>query len=257
MRKHFPYLILLVLLVLFLNSCTPPTTIPIKTVNFMHPGGKRQETLLVFLPGIRDMVAVFADEGFVSAARMSGIKADMIGVEAHLGYYEKKEFLPRLKADVIAPARLLGYKNIWLVGISLGGFGAIWYDIENPGDLTGIVALAPYLGEPEVVEDVARAGGLHGWRPAANAELDDQHRIWRGLKSYERRQMCAGRVYLGYGRQDKFAVPDGMLAAVLPPEQVFTIEGGHDWSAWRPLWDSILKSPAFAMSGRESPPSRQ
>jgi pimeloyl-ACP methyl ester carboxylesterase len=211
----------------------------------MQSRGNRQNTLLVFLPGIHDSANVFAEEGFVSAARASGIKADMIGVEAHLGYYEKKEFLPRLKQDVIDPARRQGYENIWLVGISLGGFGAIWYDLENPGDMTGIVALAPYLGEPEIVAEVAQAGGLKAWRTAANLELDDQHKIWRGLKSYERRERCEGRVYLGYGRQDKFATPDGMLAAILPQKQIFTIEGGHDWSAWRPLWDEILKSGAL------------
>lgn len=252
MRRNFLVSILIILIAALLPSCTPPTTVPIKTVDLSPPGGKQRQTLLVFLPGIRDKAAVFAEEGFVSAVRASGIKADMIGVEAHLGYYVKKEFLPRLKEDVIAPARRLGYTNIWLVGISLGGFGAIWYDIENPGDLTGIVILAPYLGEPEVVEEVARAGGLTFWHPVLNGKIDDQHKIWRGLKTYEMRENSEHRVYLGYGLQDKFATADGLLAAVLPPTQVFTIEGGHDWSAWRPLWDSILKSRAFARSGRGS-----
>jgi pimeloyl-ACP methyl ester carboxylesterase len=247
-KRHFPFLIMCVMSLLFLSSCTPPTTVPIGTVNFMQSEGDRQHTLLVFLPGIHDSTAAFAEEGFVSAVRANGIKADMIGVEAHVGYYLKKEFLPRLKQDVIDPAKRQGYENIWLVGISLGGFGAIWYDLENPGDLTGIVAFAPYLGEQDVVAEVAQAGGLQAWRPATNVELDDQHRIWRGLKSYEKLERCEGRVYLGYGRQDKFAISDGMLAAVLPQMQVFTIEGGHDWSAWRPLWDTILKSKVLTQS---------
>ena len=195
--------------------------------------------------------------GIVAAVRANGIQADMVGVDAHLGYYVKKEFLPRLKTDVISPARRLGYENIWLVGISLGGFGAIWYDLENPGDVAGIVALAPYLGEPEVVDEVARAGGLTVWQPQRNIGNDDQHRIWRGLKNYERREKNEQRVYLGYGLQDKFAAADGLLAAVLPPAQVFTVEGGHDWSAWRPLWEAIMKSRAFARSRRESSLSRQ
>lgn len=257
MTRLFLLPALFVLLELCLASCTPPTTIPIKTVDFTQSGGKRQKTLLVFLPGIRDKAAVFAEEGFVAAVRANGIQADMIGVEAHLGYYVKKEFLPRLKEDVITPARRLGYTNIWLVGISLGGFGAVWYDIENPGDLAGIVVLAPYLGEPEVVEEVAGAGGVRSWHPPSNGEIDDQRKIWRGLKNYERHEKSEQRAYLGYGLQDKFAVADGLLAAVLPPGQVFTIEGGHDWSTWRPLWDEILISRAFARKGRErllSPP---
>ena len=251
MTRRILLLILLSLFAACLLSCTPQTTVPIGTVNFTRPGESRQDTLLVFLPGLRDNSGVYADEGFVAAAARSGIKADMIGVDAHLAYYLEKKFLKRLKEDVIDPAKRKGYRKIWLVGISLGGFGALWYDIENPGDLTGIVALSPYLGDQEMVDEVSRAGGLAAWHPPAGGDLDDQHRIWRGLKSYERRESCAGRVYLGYGLQDKFATPDGMLAAVLPPEQVFTIEGGHHWPVWRTLWDDILKSRVFDKDGKD------
>lgn len=248
MTRHILFLIPFVLLALFLFSCTPPITVPVKTVNFTPSDGKRRATLLVFLPGLRDRSAVFADKGFISALRASGVEADMIGVDAHLEYYVKKQFLVRMKEDVIDPAKRQGYHNIWLVGISLGGFGALWYDIENPGDLAGVVALSPYLGEPEVVAEVARAGGLAAWHPAGNAELDDQHRIWRGLKSYESSERSLNRLYLGYGLEDKFATPDGLLAALLPPEQVFTIEGGHHWPVWRALWNAILKSRALTQT---------
>jgi pimeloyl-ACP methyl ester carboxylesterase len=237
------------LLAACLLSCAPPLTVPVKTVNFTESGEKQQPTLLVFLPGIRDKSAVFAEEGFVSAAQASGIQADMIGVDAHLEYYVKKQFMTRMKEDVIAPAKRQGYRNIWLVGISLGGFGALWYDIENPGELAGVVALSPYLGEPEVVAEVARAGGLKGWRPDVNGELDDQRSIWQGLKSYESSERSLNRLYIAYGLEDKFAVPDGMLAALLPPEQVFTVEGGHRWPVWRALWDEILKSRVFDGNG--------
>ena len=248
MTRCIIVLILRSLLAVFVSSCTPPTTVPIGTVNFTRPGETRQDTLLVFLPGLRDNSGVYLDKGFVAAAGRSGIKADLLGVDAHLGYYQQKKFLKRLKEDVIDPAKRKGYRRIWLVGISLGGFGALWYDIENPGDLAGIVALSPYLGEPEMVDEVSRAGGLAAWHPPPSGELDDQHRIWLGLKSYERRESCAGRVYLGYGLQDKFATPDGMLAAVLPREQVFAIVGGHDWPTWRTLWDEIIKSRAFSQT---------
>jgi len=247
--RHILVLIPFILLALFLLSCTPPLTVPIKTVNFTPPGGKRRPTLLVFLPGLRDRSAVFADKGFISAVRSSGVEAEMIGVDAHLGYYERKQFLVRMKEDVIDPARRQGYRNIWLVGISLGGFGALWYDIEYPGDLAGVVALSPYLGEPEVVAEVARAGGLKVWHPAANVEPDDQHRIWQGLKSYECSERTLNRLYLAYGLEDKFAAPDGILAALLPPEQLFTIKGGHHWPVWRTLWDEILKRRVFDRNG--------
>ncbi len=225
-----------------LSACSPPVTVPIGTVDFRKPGAQRQRTLVVFLPGIHDRAEAFADEGFVTALRASGIKADMIGVEAHIGYYEKREFLPRLRKDVIAPAQKEGYRRIWLVGTSLGGFGAVWYDIENPGDLAGIVILAPYLGEREVVEEVATAGGMMAWSPAAGREPDDQHKIWRGLKVYQQAEKNSRRVFLGYGERDRFAVADGMLGAVLPPEQVFIADGGHDWRTWNILWRRMLQS---------------
>jgi enterochelin esterase-like enzyme len=240
--RQFLFLILLFLPAALLSSCAPVTTIPIGTIDFNQSGAKRQPTLLVFLPGIRDKAAVFAEKGFVSAVRKSGIEADMIGVEANFEYYQKDEILPRLKQDVIDPAKQQGYRNIWLVGISLGGFGAIWYDIEHPGDVTGIVELAPYLGDPEVIGEVATAGGLPGWQPPENIENDKQRKIWRGLKTYESRNRTMNRLYLGYGMQDKFAPACGILAALLPPAQVFTAKGGHDWSSWQPMWDAILKS---------------
>ncbi len=240
MKRHPLRPVLLVLLTALLPACTPPTTVPIGTVNFTRSGGKPQQRLLVFLPGVRDSASVFADEGFVAAVRARGIEADMIGVEAHLGYYAEKRFLPRLKEDVIAPARRQGYRDIWLVGISLGGFGALWYDVENPGELAGVVALSPYLGDPEVIGEVVRAGGLAAWQPPAG-EIDDQHRIWRGLKGYQQREKNEKRLYLGYGLQDKFAAADALLAGLLPSDQLFTGKGGHDWDTWRALWDRILE----------------
>lgn len=240
--------------VMLLVSCTPPVTVPIGTVNFTQPGGgKQHQTLLVFLPGLRDPAAVFANEGFVAAARTKGFEVDMIGVEAHVGYYMEKKFLQRMKEDVIDPAKRRGYRQIWLIGISLGGFGALWYDVENPGDLAGIVALAPYLGEPEVIGEVGRAGGFAAWNPPADRVLDDQYKIWRGLKNYERQEKNRQRVYLGYGLDDKFAKADGLLATVLPSDQVFTVAGDHDWPTWRILWERILpKLPV----GNEAKPRR-
>jgi pimeloyl-ACP methyl ester carboxylesterase len=243
------FIILLALLSSFIPACTPPTTVPIRTVCFGGSCEKKHDTLLVFLPGIQDRSGVYADRGFIEAAKKHGVKADLIGVDAHVGYYKEKKLLGRVKEDVVEPAKKRGYRYIWLVGISLGGFGAIWYDAENPGDITGLVSLSPYLGEPEMIDEVSRAGGLRAWQPARTGELDDQHRIWRGLKNYELPEKSARRVFLGYGLSDKFAFPDSILAAVLPREQVFAIKGDHDWSTWRRLWEIILERRLFDRDG--------
>src|SRR5512136_2316812 len=101
MKIYLLISVILVVLALLLSACSPPVTVPIGTVDFRQPGAQRQRTLVVFLPGIHDRAKAFADEGFVAALRACGVKADMIGVEAHIGYYEKREFLPRLRNDVI------------------------------------------------------------------------------------------------------------------------------------------------------------
>jgi pimeloyl-ACP methyl ester carboxylesterase len=222
-------------------GCVPATTTPIPTVSFNRDNAPRHHVLLVFLPGRHNDPVSYDEEGFVAAVRRAGVQADMMAVDAHLGYYQEYTFLPRLKEDVITPAKQQGYRQVWLVGISLGGFGALWYDIENPGDLAGVVALAPYLGDPEVVGEVRLAGGLAAWNPPQDGVIDDQHKIWRGMKTYTEREKSGKRLFLGYGLQDKFAEADGLLAAVLPPDQVYSIAGGHDWPTWKVLWDRVLR----------------
>ena len=233
-------------------GCTPVTVTPIPTVRFDTEGDPPKPILLVFLPGRGDDGGRFDSEGFVAAVRRAGIQADMMAVEAHMGYYLERNLPEKLYRDVITPARLRGYRQIWLVGISLGGFGALWYDIEHPGDLAGIAILAPYLGDPEVVTEVVRAGGLSAWQPT-DGITDDQQKIWKGLKAYENQQKSRGRVYLGYGRQDRFAEANGLLAAVLPPEQVFTIDGGHDWETWKHIWARMLRKLTLNGSDKQRP----
>jgi len=235
-----------ILVALMAIGCTPAARIPMDTVYFNPAGPKQNSCLIVFLPGRWNTAASFADEGFVAAVRRSGLQADMMAAKAHMGYYLEHTFPERLHKDVIVPAKNRGYRQIWLVGVSIGGLGALWYDGEYSGELAGIVVLAPYLGEPETYGEVSRSGGLVKWVPPSIADNDWQRKIWFNLKTFETREKSLARLYLGYGLHDRFAVPDGMLAEVLPMEQVFTVEGGHDWATWRRLWEEILKKSVLA-----------
>lgn len=233
---------LLLLIAIAIAGCSwlRPTPVPIRTVSY--PGQGAPRTLVVLLPGRRDRAEDFGRFDFPGLAARAGAQVDMVAVDAHLGYYYNRTIVDRLLEDVIAPARKR-YDRIWLAGISLGGTGSILYAAEHSEDVNGILLLAPFLGEKEVIDEVAAAGGLTGWQPpSALAPEDFQRRMWVWLKEGVRGKIP---IYLGYGRSDDFARANGLLGDTLPAERVFTVPGGHDWKAWRAAWEAFLQTGAL------------
>jgi pimeloyl-ACP methyl ester carboxylesterase len=195
---------------------------------------------MVLLPGIGDMMDDYEFHGFIEAVRRSNLPVDLVAVDAHYGYYADRTVLDRLRDDVIAPAGARGYQAIWLVGISMGGFGALLYASEHPGEITGVVALAPFLGDTGIIREIMRAGGVTRWHPVDIAEHDYPRRLWSWLKQYERPAPHLPIVYLAYGDRDTFAAGHRALGEILPPARVLVTRGAHDWQTWKRLWDRIL-----------------
>lgn len=231
---------------LLLSGCSflRPATVPLATERDLVSCSAKADTLLVFLPGASSTIDEFVREGFVQEVRQRRIAADIVMADAHMGYYNNRSVIARLEADVLVPARAAGYRAIWLVGISLGGFGALIHEEQQPGGVTGIVALAPYLGERETSREIAKAGGLAAWQAPAGPLPEDQMetRLWRWLQAQAKLPAAGGTpaLYLGYGTEDRFAASHRLLAAALPPQRVFTTPGGHDWAPWRRLWQQVL-----------------
>jgi pimeloyl-ACP methyl ester carboxylesterase len=203
---------------------------------------KPTEELIIFLPGIGDVLEDYETNGFIEAVLKSAAPADIIVVDAHFGYYARRTVIERLRADVIAPARATGgYKKIWLAGISLGGFGALLYASEHSDDVHGIVLLAPFLGRPPTIARIAAAGDVRGWQPAnAPSETEYEQKLWLWLRCYANSSEPFPAIYLGYGESDQFAPAHRLLASVLPQERVFTTPGGHDWRTWGRLWEMFI-----------------
>jgi pimeloyl-ACP methyl ester carboxylesterase len=218
-----------------------PVTVPMPALHDAAPCPGPVDTLLVMLPGAYSRPEEFVREGIVDAVRRAGIAADIVVADAHLGYYADRSVVDRLQADIIGLARARGYRQVWLVGISVGAFGALIYREQQLPDVAGIVALAPYLGARRVTAQIRADGGLTTWQAPAG-ELDREEIdliVWRSL------QRLTGAVpvplYLGFGLDDRFR-PDGeLLAAALPPAHVFRAPGGHDWPAWRALWQQMVE----------------
>ena len=70
----------------------------------------------------------------------------------------------------------------------------------------------------------------------ALAQAGEEHRIWRYIKA----RSGPSPLYLGYGREDRFAKGHALMAAELPEKCVDVIEGGHDWRTWFKLWERFL-----------------
>ena len=126
-----------------------PHTVPMPTLQDRQSSATRAKRLIVMLPGIYDKASEFVSEGFVADLRERGIDADVLMPEAHYGYYEARDVDVRLEEDVFAPARTQGYKEIWIVGVSLGGLGSLLYSAEHPETVKGILLIAPFPGQTQ------------------------------------------------------------------------------------------------------------
>ena len=215
------------------------------TVSLPASCAEQPAVLMAFLPGVFTMPREFVEHDFVAWLRKQHIAADVLLVDAHLGYYSERSIVERLQNDVIAPARSRGYSQVWLVGISLGGYGALIHAAAYRDDpaarVDGIVVIAPYPGDSRLVGSIEDAGGLAAW-PAPERPLPPNAfdvTLWRWLQGYANGEPRPP-LYLGYGLDDRFTASERLLAAALPESHVFTAPGGHDWPVWKRIWQRML-----------------
>lgn len=225
-----------------------PTKKPIDTIYYMT-GKEMAENLIVMLPGRMDESADYMKHGFIKALQDCSIRIDAIAVDAHYGYYHERNLLPRLYEDVILPARHKGYKNVWILGISMGGLGALLYAQQHAHTINGIVVLAPFLGDREVCDEISGAGGLAQWAPQEPiADEDYQRTLWKWLKKYIPAKELLPVLVVGYGKEDRFAEANSLLAAILPKDQVYAVPGGHEWHTWSSIYTLFLQSGVITRS---------
>lgn len=193
---------------------------------------------IVMLPGAYSVPEDFVREGFVDALRARRVPADVHLVDAHLGYFERGILLERLMDDVVDPLRTSGVRSLWFVGISLGGFAALAAALHRPADVTGTLAIAPYLGRPALLQQIRAAGSVPAWRATQRDAADGEAARWIELADASPGRRASLHLYSG--RADRFAEDQRLFSSLLPEVNLQWVDGDHDWPAWRALWQIWL-----------------
>ena len=225
-----------------------PAPVPMTSARYLMPDREGARCLVVLLPGAGDRADAFREEGFIDALQTGGVSVDIVAADATLGYYIRGNNSERIQADVLGYGRVPGYEQVWMVGISMGGFGTLDYSQRHSGDVDGIFALAPYLGDESLGEEIRSAGGLRKWRPDLNepfTEENYQRQTWSWLHRVVTGKQPGPAIYLGFGDDDGLGPQDEVLGQALPRNHVFHAPGGHDWRAWRNLLEQFLQASEF------------
>jgi pimeloyl-ACP methyl ester carboxylesterase len=169
----------------------------------------RSPTLLAMLPPAKARAQDLLDQGFAAAVRAHDLGVDISAIDALADDYLDADIGARLEAEIFGK----GHARVWLMGISLGGWGCLSVARRRAAGIEGVILLAPFLGsrEPKPLE--------------------------AGLPP----------IYLGFGEADRYAEPSRMLARSLSANRVVTLPGGHDWATWMRLWRALLPKTLLAV----------
>ena len=257
---------LLPLLMLSLASCSlAPAPTPMAQIfeaqtsgaqtSGAQAGAAPARCLVVLLPGAGDHASAFREEGFVAEIQRSGASVDIVAADATIGYYFRGVAVERIAADVLGPLRGR-YEEVWLMGVSMGGFGSLHYAQQHADEVDAVAVFAPYLGSRRIGAEIRDAGGLARWTPDPPAPITKknyQRQLWSWLHRVTSGAQRGPTLYVGYGDDDHLAPQNALLAAALPPEHVFHAKGGHDWPVWRALLQQFLQRSQFTT--RCAPPA--
>lgn len=243
-RQHAPRAAAAALVTLSFAACsfTPAPLAPMQFVLDRAPSAVATRCLLVLLPGVGDSTDDLVRRGMVAMVRKRRIAADVIVADAHYGYYRTRQTVQRLWEDVLAPCAA-NYEEVWIAGISIGGLGAILYasyleEAPHP-PVTGILAIAPYLGGNGVASEIEAAGGLRSWQPPQQNASTGQ-RVFGWLRSYGDPAATRPLLFLGIGTEDKFVRQVRVVAPLLPTAHVVEVPGPHAWPSYLQIWATLL-----------------
>jgi pimeloyl-ACP methyl ester carboxylesterase len=231
---------LLAVLALALATGCFSAPVPMRTLSYETPGPPEGKVLCIFFPGRGGDYEDFEQNGFIRELRRRWPASDAICLDAGLGYYRNQTLDERVRIDVLQKTPVARYRRTYLVGLSMGGLGAILTARKYPAGISGIVLISPFLGWDEILEEIEDAGGLKAWNPGPSDELDWERTVWTLLKQQGEGRGQLPPVYLAYGTEDRLGQAHRLLGQVLPPERVLSRPGNHKDEVFSALWTELL-----------------
>lgn len=175
-------------------------------------------------------------------------RADILLVDTYLAYFNAGNIASRIQQEIVIPAKKAGYKNIWFVGVSLGGLGALLYNKDYPGTIDGIVLIAPFLGEGDIVESIKTYPSPVEWARVESANNSEAAQLWRyliNMNDHEKKNAHQVKLILAFGDADRFNLAHQLLASLMEPNTIYSIAGRHNWVSWYKLWIEIINKDVF------------
>ncbi|WP_037472810.1 alpha/beta fold hydrolase [Simplicispira psychrophila] len=206
---------------------------------------QRSETLLVLLPPALSSIDDFDAQGFVSAVRQRDLPVDLLLADVTAQQVLNSSVVSKLHSEVLQPARANGYRAIWLAGISLGAFNALYCAASHADQLAGLYLMAPYTGTGDVLAEIRAAGGAAQWCQKQPSHQDERT-WWQWLGQESLKAQWPTPVYFATGDTDRFLSGQRLLADLLPPERVRLLPGSHQWPTWKTLWEDWLDNGPLA-----------
>lgn len=219
---------------------------PLAALEVRRAETTRERCLMVMIPGFLDGPDTFLEHHFPDAVLTTDARCDMVLLDLHFRYYSQVGVADIVNEDILVPAAARGYDEIWVVGISMGGLGALLTAERYTDQIDGIILLAPFVGEENVLREIQTAGGAAAWRPPSDLETTPWTQanytthLWAWLRSYHTDPDAMPPLYIGWGDADRLGTGDALLGDLVGEGHVFTIPGRHAWVTWRPLFDLIL-----------------
>ncbi len=218
---------------------------PIASELIAAPRADAARALVIVLPGRGDDLSALRRSGIATAIQSAWPEADVLLAEVGMGHYMQGRMPQRLHDEIVVPARGRGYTQVWLTGASMGGMGTLLYDRQYPGDMDGLVLLAPYVGKAKLLGEIRDVGGLAHWQAGPAPEAIDadnyQRELWRHLQTWAKPDAPRPqRVWLAYGDKDRLGQARPLFEPILPPDHVLVRPGGHAWAVWTPAAAEIF-----------------